>query len=106
MPWLFLIIAGLLEVGWAVGLSTTDGFTRPMPTALTAGAIVASMACLGLAVRDLPIGTAYAVWVGIGTAGTVLAGWLWLGEEMTAVRALLVLGIVACAGGLKVASGH
>ncbi len=106
MPWLFLIIAGLLEVGWAVGLSTTDGFTRPLPTALTVGAIVASMACLGLAVRDLPIGTAYAVWVAIGTAGTALAGWLWLGEAMDPVRALLLLGIVACAGGLKVASGH
>lgn len=106
MPWLLLFAAGLLEVGWAVGLSFTQGFTKPLPTVLTVLAIVASMTLLGLAVRDLPIGTAYAIWVGIGIAGTALAGWLWLGERMDPVRALLVIGIVACAGGLKVTSGH
>lgn len=106
MPWLLLIVAGLLEVGWAVGLSFTQGFTRLVPTVLTVLAIVASMGLLGLAVRDLPIGTAYAVWVGIGAAGTVLAGWLWLGEDMNPARAVLVLGIVACVGGLKLTSGH
>ena len=106
MPWLFLVVAGLLEVGWAVGLSYTEGFTKPLPTVLTVAAIVASMGLLGLAVWDLPIGTAYAVWVGIGAAGTAIAGWLLLGETMDPVRGLLLLGIVGCVAGLKLASGH
>jgi quaternary ammonium compound-resistance protein SugE len=74
MAWLLLFIAGLLEVCWAVGLKYTEGFTRPLPTVLTISAMVASMGLLGLAVRTLPIGTAYAVWTGIGAAGTVIAG--------------------------------
>ncbi|MBJ7331053.1 MAG: multidrug efflux SMR transporter [Solirubrobacteraceae bacterium] len=103
MPWLFLILAGLLEVGWAVGLSYTEGFTKPAPTALTVVAIVASMAMLGLAVRDLPVSSAYAIWVGIGATGTALAGWLLLGEGMDPVKALFLLGIVVCVAGLKFA---
>jgi quaternary ammonium compound-resistance protein SugE len=74
MAWLILIAAGLLEIVWAVGLKYTRGFTRPMPTVVTIIAMIASMGLLGLAVRSLPIGTAYAVWTGIGTVGTVLFG--------------------------------
>ena len=74
MPWLLLLIAGLLETGWAIGLKYTEGFTRPVPTVLTIAAIIGSMALLGLAVRDLPVGTAYAVWVGIGALGTAVLG--------------------------------
>jgi len=105
MAWLILFVAGLLETAWAVGLKHTDGFTRPVPTMLTVLAIIASMTLLGLALRDLPVGTAYAVWVGIGTAGTVLAGMVWLGEPADPAR----LGFVALLGvaviGLKVTGG-
>ena len=83
MSWILLVIAGLLETGWAVGLKYTDGFTKPLPTALTIAAIVASMVLLGLAVRDLPIGTAYAVWVGIGAFGTAVLGIFLFGEPAT-----------------------
>ena len=74
MAWVILLAAGVLEIGWAVGLKYTDGFTRPWPTVATVAAMVVSMALLGLAVRTLPVGTAYAVWTGIGTVGTVLLG--------------------------------
>lgn len=72
--WILLVIAGLLETGWAIGLKYTEGFTRPVPSILTGLAIVASMLLLGIAARDLPIGTAYAVWVGIGAFGAVVLG--------------------------------
>jgi quaternary ammonium compound-resistance protein SugE len=98
MAWFLLFLAGLLEIGWAIGLKHTDGFTRPLATALTVGAMIASMFLLGLAVRSLPIGTAYAVWTGIGTVGTALLGIVLLGEPATAVRlsciGLIVAGIV------------
>ena len=74
MAWLILFVAGLTEVGWAVGLEYTQGFTRPVPTALTVSAMVVSLWLLGLAVRTLPLGTAYAIWTGIGTVGTVIVG--------------------------------
>ncbi|TAJ26354.1 SMR family transporter, partial [Bosea sp. (in: a-proteobacteria)] len=74
MSWVLLVLAGLFEIGWAVGLKYTEGFTRPLPTVLTVGAMVISLGLLGLAMRTLPVGTAYAVWVGIGAAGTVLLG--------------------------------
>lgn len=98
MAWFYLLIAGLLEIGWAIGLKYTDGFTRLMPTALTVGAMIASVALLGLALRELPVGTGYAVWTGIGTVGTALLGIYLFGEPATALRlgciALIVSGIV------------
>ncbi|MEW9897133.1 multidrug efflux SMR transporter [Chitinivorax sp. PXF-14] len=103
LSWLMLIVAGLLEIGWAVGLKYTDGLSRPLPTVLTLGAMVASVALLGLAVRQLPIGTAYAVWTGIGAAGTVVVGMLVLGEPATVWRAGCVLLILVGIVGLKLA---
>jgi quaternary ammonium compound-resistance protein SugE len=101
MAWLILIAAGLLEVVWAIGLKYTHGFTRLMPTLVTVIAMVASMGLLGLAVRSLPIGTAYAVWTGIGTVGTVLIGILVFGESASPLRLLCVSLIVIGIVGLK-----
>jgi quaternary ammonium compound-resistance protein SugE len=102
--WLLLILAGVFEIAWAVGLKYTAGFTRFVPTLLTVAAMAVSMALLGLAVRSLPIGTAYAVWTGIGTAGTAVFGMVLLGEPASATRivciGLIVFGIL----GLKLAS--
>jgi quaternary ammonium compound-resistance protein SugE len=101
MPWLLILVAGLLEVGWAIGLKTTDGFTRPLPTLLTAAALILSMVCLALAVRTLPMGTAYAVWTGIGIVGTSLLG-IWLfGESAHPMRLLFITLILAGIAGLK-----
>ena len=104
MAWVYLAVAGLLEVGWAIGLKYTEGFTRPMPSILTAGAMVLSVVLLGLALRDLPVGTGYAVWTGIGTVGTALLGIYLFGDPATALRlgciGLIVAGIV----GLKLVS--
>jgi quaternary ammonium compound-resistance protein SugE len=101
--WLLLVAAGLFEVGWALGLKTTEGFTRPLPTVLTVAAMVASVGLLGLAVKQLPISTAYAVWTGIGAVGTALGGVLLLGEAVTPWKAgslaLITIGIA----GLKFA---
>ncbi|APO67753.1 quaternary ammonium compound efflux SMR transporter SugE [Rhizobium mongolense] len=98
MAWFLLFLAGLFECGWAIGLKYTDGFTRPMPTVLTVISMVISIVLLGLAVKTLPIGTAYAVWTGIGTVGTVLLGIWLLGDPVTAARlgciALIIAGIV------------
>lgn len=103
MAWMTLFFAGLLEIGWAVGLKYTNGFSRLWPTIATAIALVASMALLGLAVRTLPIGTAYAVWTGIGAAGTAILG-IWLFQEpATAVRLLCIGLIVAGVLGLRFA---
>lgn len=104
MSWILLVLAGLFEIGWAIGLKYTDGFTRPVPTALTVGAMVIGIVLLGLAVRHLPMGTAYAVWTGIGTVGTVILGIMLFAEPVTALRlgciALIVTGIM----GLKFAA--
>jgi len=104
MPWTLLFIAGLFEVAWAIGLKTTDGFTRVVPTALTVGAMIASVVLLGLAMKQLPVGTAYAVWTGIGSFGTVVLGIVLLGESAAPLRlvclGLIVLGIL----GLKLTS--
>lgn len=104
MAWVTLLVAGLLEIGWAVGLKYTDGFTRLWPTVATAIALISSMVLLGLAVRTLPLGTAYAVWTGIGTVGTAALGMLLLGEPIAVARlffiALIVTGII----GLKIVS--
>ena len=101
MAWLILFVAGLTEIGWAVGLKYTQGFTRPMPTALTVVAMVASLWLLGLAVRTLPLGTAYAIWTGIGTVGTVAVGILLFNEPATTVRLVCVALIVSGIVGLK-----
>ena len=98
MSWLILIVAGLFEIGWAVGLKYTEGFTRLVPSVLTIGAMVVSLGLLGLALKTLPIGTAYAIWVGVGAAGTAIAGMLLFGESAGAAKlaclALIVTGIV------------
>ncbi|GGC45638.1 quaternary ammonium compound efflux SMR transporter SugE [Chelatococcus reniformis] len=101
MSWLLLLVAGLLEVGWAVGLKQTEGFTRPLPTVLTLAAMAASIACLGLALKELPVGTAYAVWTGIGTVGTVLVGIAVAGDPASAGRLICIGLIVAGIAGLK-----
>ena len=101
MAWLILIAAGLLEVVWAIGLKYTHGFSRVVPTVVTVIAMIASMGLLGLAVRSLPIGTAYAVWTGIGTVGTVIFGILVFGESASLLRLLCVSLIVIGIIGLK-----
>ena len=106
MSWLILVLAGLLEVGWAIGLKYSAGFTRLLPSALTLAAMLGSILMLGLALRNLPLGTAYAVWTGIGTVGTAIFGMMVLGEPASAARitciALIVFGIL----GLKFLSPH
>ncbi|CAL60308.1 Quaternary ammonium compound-resistance protein SugE [Herminiimonas arsenicoxydans] len=104
MPWLILVIAGLFEIGWAIGLKYTDGFTRLWPTVGTLGAMLISVVLLGLAMKSLPVGTAYAVWTGIGTVGTVILGMVLLGEAASAVRVVCIMLIVAGIIGLKVFS--
>ena len=98
MPWILLTLAGLFEIGWAVGLKYTDGFTKLVPTVLTAASMLVSIVLLGLAVKTLPMGTAYAIWTGIGTVGTVILGIVLFDEPVTAMRlgciALIVTGIL------------
>ena len=101
-PWLALTAAGLLEIGWAVGLKYAQGFTRPVPTALTLAAMIASMWLLAQAARHLPIGTAYAVWTGIGAVGTAILGMVLFGEPRTALRLACITCIVGGIVGLKV----
>lgn len=102
MAWVLLLLAGLLEVAWAVGLKYTDGFTRPWPTAATLVAMIGSVVLLALAVRTLPLGTAYAVWTGIGTAGAVLLGIVLFHEPATFARLFFAGLIVAGIAGLKI----
>jgi quaternary ammonium compound-resistance protein SugE len=99
-----LFAAGLLEVGWAIGLKYTDGFTRLVPSVLTIVSMIASVALLGLALKSLQVGTAYAVWTGIGTVGTALLGIALLGEPATAMRLGCIGLIVAGIAGLKLAA--
>jgi quaternary ammonium compound-resistance protein SugE len=101
MAWLLVAAAGLLEIGWAVGLKHTQGFTRLLPSLLTGLSMVASLGLLGLALRSLPLGTAYAVWTGIGTVGTALYGILAHGEPATTARLVCIFLIVAGIVGLK-----
>ena len=105
MAWVYLLLAGLFEIGWAVGLKYTDGFTRPWPTALTVGAMVVRLGLLGVALKTLPVGTAYAVWVGVGAAGTAIAGILLFGEGFNAWKLVSLAMIVAGIVGLKMTSG-
>lgn len=101
MAWTLLVIAGILEIGWAIGLKYADGFTRLWPSVWTIAAMVISMYLLALAARTLPIGTAYAVWVGIGAAGAMVLGMVLLGEPRTVARVVCVGLIVAGVIGLK-----
>ena len=104
MAWLLLVLAGLFEVGWAIGLKYTDGFSRPLPTLLTVVAMVVSLGLLGVAMKTLPVGTAYAVWVGVGAVGTAILGIVLLGEPANAGRIVSLALIVAGIVGLKLAS--
>ena len=104
MAWVVLFVAGLLEIGWAVGLKYTEGFTRLWSTVATAAALLASMTLLGVALRTLPLGSAYAVWTGIGTVGTAILGILIFKEPATAARLLCIALIVTGIVGLKLAT--
>ncbi|PTT12131.1 MULTISPECIES: quaternary ammonium compound efflux SMR transporter SugE [unclassified Pseudomonas] len=104
MSWIILFFAGLFEVGWAVGLKYSDGFSKPLPTALTIAAMAVSLGLLGLAMKELPLGTAYAIWTGVGAVGTVIAGIILFGESMALFRlasvALIICGLI----GLKISA--
>ena len=101
MAWIYLFFAGLFEVAWAIGLKYTDGFTRILPSILTVASIVISLALLGLALKALPVGTAYAIWTGIGTVGTVIYGIIVLHEPASAMRLACIAMIVGGIIGLK-----
>ena len=101
MAWALVVIAGILEAGWAIGLKYTAGFTKPIPSLLTAAGIIASLFLLSIAARTLPIGTAYAVWVGIGASGAVLLGAWLLHEPITPPRAFFLVLLIVALVGLK-----
>ena len=102
MAWVYLILAGLLEVGWAIGLKYTEGFTRLIPSIFTGGAIIASMYLLAVAARTLPIGTAYGIWVGIGVVGTAILGMILFDEPRTLARLFFVMLLVVSLVGLGI----
>jgi quaternary ammonium compound-resistance protein SugE len=104
MPWLLLVVAGLFEVAWAIGLKYTEGFTRFWPSVLTVAAMVISVVLLGVAMKSLPVGTSYAVWVGVGAVGTAILGMVLFGEPATLARLVSLALIVAGIIGLKLAS--
>ncbi|RPJ72819.1 MAG: quaternary ammonium compound efflux SMR transporter SugE [Desulfobacteraceae bacterium] len=104
MHWVILVLAGFFEVGWAIGLKYTEGFTRLWPTVWTALSMIASLLLLGIAMKVLPAGTAYSVWVGVGAAGTVILGIVLLGEPANTARLVSVGLIIAGIVGLKLAS--
>jgi quaternary ammonium compound-resistance protein SugE len=106
VAWVLLVVAGLLEVGWSVGMKYSEGFTRLVPSLLTGAGIVASMVLLSYAAKSLPIGTAYGVWVGIGAAGAAVLGMVVLGEPVTAARIFFVCLLLVAVVGLKATSGH
>ena len=104
MSWIILVLAGLFEVGWAIGLKYTEGFTRIWPTVGTVAAMVVSLGLLGIAMKSLPVGTAYAIWVGVGAVGTVILGIVLFDEPVNALRIGSVALIVAGLVGLKLAT--
>ena len=104
MDWVILVLAGLFEVGWAIGLKYTEGFTRLWPTIWTVSAMIISLWLLGIAMKSLPVGTAYSVWVGVGSVGTVILGIVLLGEPANAARLISVALIIAGIIGLKLAT--
>ena len=106
MAWFILLGAGLMGVAWAVGLKYTEGFTRFWPSVGTLATMVLSVVLLGISLKSLPLGTAYAVWTGIGAVGTAIFGILFLGESRETARILCMLLIVAGIAGLKLVSDH
>ena len=102
MAWLYLFLAGVCEVGWAVGLKYSNGFSRPFPTIVTVIAMALSLGLLGLALKSLPLGTAYAVWTGIGAIGTVVLGLILFGESADAMRLVCIGLILTGIVGLKI----
>src|SRR5262245_6962497 len=106
MAWIYLVIAGLFEVAWAIGLKYTEGFSRLLPSVITACAMVVSLVLLAQALKTIPIGTGYAVWTGIGAAGTAILGMVFLGESREALRIVCILVIVAGVVGLKLVSAE
>ena len=104
MAWMYLFIAGLFEVGWAIGLKYTEGFSRLLPSAITACAMIASLFLLAQALKTIPIGTGYAVWTGIGAAGTAIIGMAFLGESREPARLFCIMLIVAGVVGLRFVS--
>jgi len=104
MPWFLLFVAGLLEVGWAIGLKYTEGFTRVVPSVLTLAAMAGSVFLLGLAMKSLPVGTSYAVWVGVGAVGTAILGMVLFNEPASTGRVLSLGLIVAGIVGLRLAT--
>ncbi len=106
MAWVILVVAGLFEVGWAIGLKYTEGFTRLWPTIWTALAIVASLWLLGISMKSLPVSTAYSVWVGVGAVGTVVLGIVLLGEPVSPGKLISVTLIIAGIISLKFATGE
>jgi quaternary ammonium compound-resistance protein SugE len=106
MAWVILVIAGLLETVWALLLKQSDGFTRPGPTVGFVISLVLSMALLAQALKTLPVGTAYAVWVGIGAAGTAIAGMIWLGEPRDALKLISLVMLIGGVIGLRIAGGQ
>src|SRR5664279_1887286 len=104
MAWIILVVAGLFEIGWAIGLKYTEGFTRLWPTVWTVAAMIVSLGLLGVAMKSLPVGTSYAVWVGVGTVGTAILGIVLLGESANAGRLVSLGFITAGIVGLKLAT--
>jgi quaternary ammonium compound-resistance protein SugE len=104
MAWAILVVAGLFEVGWAIGLKYTQGFTRLWPTVGTVGAMIISLWLLGIAMKTLPVGTAYGIWVGVGAVGTVILGILLLGESASVGRIVSIALIIAGIVGLKLST--
>ena len=104
MNWFILVVAGLFEVGWAIGLKYTEGFTRFWPTVWTIMAMIISLGLLGIAMKGLPVGTAYSIWVGVGAVGTVILGIVLLGESASLSRMISVVLIIAGIIGLKLSN--
>ncbi len=106
LAWIFLMLASLFEVGFTTTLRFTENFKNLPATAGFVVCVFLSLLFLELANRSIPLGTAYAIWTGIGAVGTVVIGMIWFGEPATVIRGILILGIVGCAIGLKLTSGH
>ena len=106
MAWVYLILGGLFEVGFTTSMRFVDGFKNLLAIAVFLVCVALSLLFLEIASASIPLGTAYAVWTGMGAVGTVVIGMIWFGEPATIVRGLLILGIIACAAGLKFTSGH
>jgi quaternary ammonium compound-resistance protein SugE len=106
MSWIILIVSGILEAVWATALGKSEGFTKLWPTIIFGVALIASMGGLAFAMRDISVGTAYAVWVGIGASLTVVYAMVFGGESISVIKILLILGLVGCVVGLKMVDGH